>query len=118
MSDLGALSLGLVIGLCVVGAVLLRREEEIRKAWRRRRGIVEPDESLPEVRPETPAIRAWQVAFQGLMVVLLVSHAVLHRDALRIVVAALSISAFGVFLFKYRRSRPPLDQPEPGSKAL
>lgn len=96
---------------------MLRREEEVRKAWRRRRGITEPEEPLSEVSPETPAIRAWQVTFQGLMVVLLISYAVIHPDALRIVVAAVSVPAFGVFLFKYRRSRRPLDQLEPGSKA-
>jgi hypothetical protein len=105
VSDLGALSIGLVLGLAVVAAVLLRNEEEVRRAWRRRRGIVEPDEPIAAASPKTPPIRGWHIAWQAVLVILLVRYAVSDHDAFSIAVAALAIPAFGITLFKYRRSR-------------
>jgi hypothetical protein len=49
VSDLGALAIGVVLGLAIVGAILLRNEEEVRRAWRRQSGIVEPE--VPPVGP-------------------------------------------------------------------
>jgi hypothetical protein len=109
VSVLGALSIGFVLGLAIVSAVLLRNEDEVRKAWRKRRGIVEPE--APSVEPganiksKAPPIGPWHVAMQGLLVILLVRFAVSDGSAFSIVVAALSIPAFGVSLFRYRRSR-------------
>ena len=105
MSDLGALSIGFVLGLAIVGAVLLRNEEEIRKAWRRWRGIVEPDGSVAEVNPKAPPVSRWHVAFQGLFAIFLNYLAVSEQSAIRIAIAVLSIAAFGVMLFRYRRSQ-------------
>jgi hypothetical protein len=66
VSDLGALSIGIVLGLAIVAAVLLRNEEEVRRAWRKRGGIVEPEvrsaRPEPEVESKAPPIRAWHTA--------------------------------------------------------
>ncbi len=108
MSDLGAFSIGIVLGLAVVAAILLRNEEEVRRAWRKRRGIVEPEvpsRATPEVKSKAPPIRAWHLASQGLLVILLVHFAVSDHDPFSIALAALSIPVFGVYLFRYRRSR-------------
>jgi hypothetical protein len=107
VSDLGALSIGFVLGLAIVGAVLLRNEEEVRMAWRRRRGIVEPDEPVTEVQPKAPQDSPWFVALHGLLVIMLVHFAVSEHNAFSIAVAVLTIAAFGVILFRYRRSRSP-----------
>ena len=105
MSDLGALSIGFVLGLAIVAAVLLRNEDEVRKAWRRRRGIVEPDEPVTEVQPKAPQDSPWFVAVHGLLLIMLIHFAVSDHDAFSIAVAVLAIPAFGVILFRYRRSR-------------
>lgn len=105
MSDLGALAIGFVLGLAIVAAILLRNEEEVRKAWRRRRGIVEPEEPVAEVPPKVSVDSAWFVAIQGLLVIMLVHFAVSDHNAFSIAVAVLAIPAFGVVLFRYKRSR-------------
>jgi hypothetical protein len=105
VSDLGAISIGFILGLAIVAAVLLRNEEEVRRAWRRRRGIVEPEEPITEVNHKAPPVNGWHIALQGLLVILLVHFAISDHDALSIALAALSIPTFGVFLFRYRRSR-------------
>jgi hypothetical protein len=109
VSDLGALAIGFVIGLAIVGAILLRNEDEVRRAWRKRRGIVEPE--VPSVgpdaaiKPKAPPIGLWHLALQALLVIMLIHFAVSDHDAFSIVVAALSIPAFGITLLRYRRSR-------------
>ena len=109
MSDFGALSIGFVLGLAIIAAILLRSEEEVRMAWRKRRGIVEPEapfvEPSAESRSKAPPVRAWHLAAQALLMVLLVRFAVSDQDAFSIAVAALSMPTFGVTLFRYRRSR-------------
>jgi hypothetical protein len=105
VSDLGALSVGFVLGLAIVGAVLLRNEEEVRKAWRRRRGIAEPDQPVTGAPPKLHQHSRLFIAWQGLLMIMLIGFAVSNHNAFSIAVAVLSIPAFGVTLFRYRRSR-------------
>jgi hypothetical protein len=105
VSDLGALAVGFVLGLAIVAAILLRNEEEVRRAWRKRRGIVEPEEPATEAQPKALHDSPWFVVLQGLLVIMLVHFAVSDHNALSIAVAVLAIPAFGVILFRYRRSR-------------
>ncbi len=97
MSDLGALSIGLVLGLAIVGAVLLRNEEEVRKAWRQRRGSSGPKAG--------PAGR-WTVVFLGLIAVANIGLAVADGGAFRIILAAGWLLMFCNHLLKYRRPAP------------
>jgi hypothetical protein len=105
VSVLGALAIGFVLGLAIVGAILLRNEDEVRRAWRKRRGIVEPEEPVAEVPLKVSPDSPWFVAFQGLLMIMLVRFAVSDHNAFSIAVALLAIPAFGVTLFRYKRSR-------------
>jgi hypothetical protein len=93
VSVLGALSLGLVVGLAIVGAVLLRNEEKIREEWRRRRG------------PAGPAGRGLLMGF-GLITIGNIAFAVIDGGVFRIALAAAWVWAFCFHLQKYRRSTP------------
>jgi hypothetical protein len=94
VSVLGALSIGFVVGLSIVGAVLLRNEEKIREAWRRRH----PDSKAG------PAGRGTVVAF-GLIAIANVGLAVDSGEALRVLLAAGWLLMFGLSLRRYRRSQ-------------
>lgn len=106
MSDLGALSLGLVFGLCMVGAVLLRNEQEIREAWWRWRGI-DPEAHLAEqtaAKGKAPIKLSTVVGF-GLLTIAWIGLAVVSGDVFQIILAALYLVVFCVYVRKYRRSQ-------------
>jgi hypothetical protein len=96
MSDLEAVLVGIVLGLAIVGAVLLRSEERIREAWRKRRGYSEP-KAGPSGR--------WTVVGFGLIASANIGLAVADGGALRIILAAGWLLLFCHTLLKYRRSR-------------
>jgi hypothetical protein len=94
MSALDAVLLGAVLALAVVGAVLLRNEEKIRVAWRRR-------------HPEAgPAGRGTVVA-SGLLAIANIGLAVDSGDAPHILLAAGWLLIFGISLRRYRQSQGP-----------
>jgi len=108
MSDLGALSLGLVVGLCVVGAVLLRNEQKVREAWWRWRGmelVVHP--AGPSATKGKAPVKGWMVVFLGLMTIAWGSMAAAADDAPHIILAALYLLVFYVNLRRYKRSHRP-----------
>jgi hypothetical protein len=94
VSVLGAVSIGFVLGLAIVGAVLLRNEEEIRKAWRRRH---------PDVKAR-PAGRGTVIGI-GLIAIANIGLAVASGETLRILLAAGWLLVFGLSLQRYRRSQ-------------
>ncbi len=96
MSILGALSLGFVLGLAIVGAVLLRNEEKVREAWDRRRADIEP---------KARAVGRGLVVALGLLAIANLALAVTSGDASDIVFAALYLLMLGVQLLRYRQSR-------------
>jgi hypothetical protein len=96
MSALGALSIGFVLGLAIVGAVLLRNDEEVREAWRQRRGGGEP---------KAGPGGGWIVVGLGLIATVNIGLAVADSDAFRIILAAGWLLVFCHHLMKYRRSR-------------
>jgi hypothetical protein len=96
VSILGALSLGFVLGLSIVGAVLLRNEEKVKEAWYRRRADLEP-----KVR----AVGRGLIVVLGLLVIANLALAVVSGDASDIVLAALWLLILGVHLLRYRRSQ-------------
>lgn len=113
MSDLGALSIGFVLGLAIVGAILLRKEEEVRRAWRRRRGIVEPTEPVgpaADLKPSATPIRRGIVVGMGLIAVAYTGLAVASGDIIHIILAAAYTLIFGVYLRKYRSRKALLDR--------
>jgi hypothetical protein len=108
VSDLGALSIGFVLGLAIIGAVLLRNEDEVRRAWRRRRGIVEPEESVGAAvdgKPNPAPIGPGIVAGMGLLAVAYIGLAVASGGVFYIIFAAAYSLVFGAYLLRYRRSR-------------
>jgi hypothetical protein len=107
VSDLGALSIGFVLGLAVVGAVLLRNEEEVKKAWRRRRGIVEPKGLSADINSNAAPVRRGVVVGMGLLAIAYIGLAIASGDIFYIILAALYSLVFGAYLLKYRRSRSP-----------
>jgi len=96
VSDLGAIAIGFVLGLAIVAAVLLRNEDEVREAWRRRRRGGEP---------KGGPISHWPIVFLGLIAVANIGIAVDDGGALRISLAAAWLLLFCHHLLKYRRSR-------------
>ena len=96
MSDLDAVLVGIVLGLAIVGAVLLRNEEKVREAWRQRRGGGEPKAG--------PGGR-WILVGLGLLAMANVGIAAISRDPLRIPIAAGWLLVFGLSLRRYRRSQ-------------
>jgi hypothetical protein len=96
VSDLGAVLVGFVLGLAMVGAVLLRNEKEVREAWRRRRGGGEP---------KGGPTGHWPIVFLGLIAVANIGIAVDDGGAFRISLAAAWLLLFCHHLLKYRRSR-------------
>lgn len=110
MSNLGAITIGFVLGLAIVSAVLLRNEDEVRRAWRRRRGIVEPEEPVgpsADIKPHPAPIRRWIVVGMGLIAVAYIGLAVASGDIIHIILAAAYSLTFGVYLLRYRHSRSP-----------
>lgn len=108
MSVLGALSIGFVLGLAIVAAILLRNEEEVRRAWRKRRGIVEPDEPVEaatDLKPNATPNRRGIVVGMGLIAFAYVGLAVASGDTIHIILASAYSLIFGIYLLKYRRSR-------------
>lgn len=108
MSDLGAITIGVVLGLAIVTAVLLRNEDEVRRAWRRRRGIVEPAEPVEpaaDLKPNATPIRRGIVVGMGLIAVAYIGLAVAAGDTIHIILAAAYSLTFGIYLLRYRRSR-------------
>jgi len=106
VSDLGAASIGLVLGLCFVGAVLLRNEQAVREAWWRWRGmelVVHPA-GPSRVKGKAP-IKFWMVVSFGFMMIVWTGLAVTDGDASHIVLAALYVLVFCANLRKYKRSR-------------
>jgi hypothetical protein len=95
MNDLGPALVGAVLGLAMVGAVLLRNEEEIREAWRRRRAGIEPKAG--------PGGR-WIVVGFGLIASANIGLAVADGGAFRIILAAGWLLLLCHSLLKYRRS--------------
>jgi hypothetical protein len=91
MSALDAVLLGIVLGLTVAGAVLLRNEEKIRRGWRQRRG------------PAGPAGRGLVMGF-GLIAIANIAFAVVDGGVIRIALAAAWVLAFCLHLQKYKRS--------------
>ncbi len=96
MSILGALSIGFVLGLAIVGAVLLRNEEKVREAWYRRRANIEP-----KVR----AVGRGLVVVLGLLAIANLALSVTSGEASGIVFSALYLLMLGVHLLRYRQSR-------------
>ena len=108
MSDLGAITIGFVLGLAIVAAVLLRNEDEVRRAWRRRRGIVELAEPVgpaADLKPSATPIRRGIVVGMGLIAVAYISLAVASDDIIHIILAAAYSLIFGIYLLKYPRSQ-------------
>jgi hypothetical protein len=91
--SLGPALIGLVVGLAIVGAVLLRNEEKVREEWRRRRG------------PAAPAGRGLVMGF-GLIAIANIAFAVIDGGVFRIALAAAWVLTFCFHLQKYRRSTP------------
>ena len=83
MSDLDAVLVGIVLGLAFVGAVLRRNEEEVREAWRQRRG-----------EPKAGNAARWTVAGFGLIAIANIGLAVADGGAIRIILAALWLLLF------------------------
>jgi hypothetical protein len=83
VSVLGALSIGFV--LAIVGAALLRSEEAVREAWRRRRGDGEP---------QAGPTGLWPIVFLGLIAVANIGIAVDDGGAFRISLAAVWLLLF------------------------
>jgi hypothetical protein len=96
VSDLGALAIGFVLGLAIVAAILLRNEERVREAWRRRRGDGEP---------KAGTTGRWPLVFSGLLAIAYIGMAVDDRGAFRIILAAAWLLMFCISLLQYRRSR-------------
>lgn len=94
MSALGALSIGFVLGLAIVGAVLLRNEEKIRKAWRRRH----PDGKADSSGRGT-------VIGIGLIAIANIGLAAASGEALRILLATGWLLVLGLSLRRYKRSQ-------------
>jgi hypothetical protein len=107
VSDLGALAIGFVVGLAIVAAILLRNEEEVWRALRKRRGIVEPDVLVgpaADIKPRATPFRPWIVVGMGLLAVAYIGLAVASGDTVRIILAAAYSLTFGIYLLRYRRS--------------
>lgn len=96
MSDLDAVLVGIVLGLAIVGAVLLRNEEKIREAWRQRRGGGEPKAGPGR----------WIVVGFGLIASANIGLAVADGGAFRVILAAGWLLLFCHSLLKYRRLTP------------
>jgi len=96
MSDLGTVLVGVVLGLAIVGAVLLRNEEEIREAWRQRRGDREP---------KAGDTSRWGIVFMGLIASVNVGLGIVSGDAFHITLGTLWLLMLYLSLRKYRRSR-------------
>jgi len=93
MNALDAVLVGIVLGLAAMGAVLLRNEEKVREAWRRRRGAA------------GPAGRGLVMGF-GLIAFANIAFAVIDGGVFRIALAAAWVLAFCLHLRNYRRSTP------------
>jgi hypothetical protein len=96
VSGLGPALVGLVFGLAVVGAVLLRNEDEVREAWQQRRGGGAPKAN--------PAGR-WSVVFLGLLASVNIGLGVASGDIFYIILGTLWLLMFCLSLLRYRRSQ-------------
>lgn len=96
MSDLDAVLVGIVLGLAIVGAVLLRNEEKVREAWRQRRG---------GSAPKAGDTSRWMVVSMGLIAMVNIGLGVADGDAFHIILGTLWLLMFCLSLLKYRRSQ-------------
>ena len=93
MDYVGAAILAVVIGLSIVGALLLRNEDAVTKAWRKRR------------EGKDPLAPRLAMVFWGLFTILNIALAIDTGGTDRIVMAGLSIVVFERVLRRYRQPR-------------
>ena len=93
MDYVGAAILAVVIGLSIVAALLLRNEDAVAKAWRKRR------------RDKEPLGPRLAVAYWSLLTIANVALAIDAGDTIRLVLAALYVVLFARLVRSFRRSR-------------
>ena len=96
MSDLDAVLVGVVLGLAGIGAVLLRNKDQVREAWRQRRG---------NSKPKAGGIRPWILVFEALIASVNLGLGIPSGDAFHIILGTLWLLFFFFSLRGYRRFR-------------
>ena len=96
MTVLGAFAIGVTVVFAIVGALLLRNEEKVEKAWRRSRA---------GKKPLRPGFERVGIVLFALFVVVNLGVAISTEEIFKIALAALYVLLFTVYLRRYKRSR-------------